>query len=371
MATLKHTQIIKQFHWEILYDERGNLVEYLGNLYYYDGDGNRVWAKDYEGYQASYPGTTLYVGNYYELVSDGRPPAQGTASVCTGAHCIYMPFMYKAPKGISYYYADDQRIAMRSNNTVSWLYGDQLGSVSAVAKADGTLISRSLYYPWGSERLTQGTSPTDYGYTGQMREGDIYFYNARWYNPQLGRFMQADTFVPTAQGTQAWDRFAYVNNNPVNGTDPSGHYKCGPDGRCYIEGWKDSYINHPDWTQGSEENTCWAVSVSLATSIATHGEVTTDQFINLFPRQFFKPRRLGGPFEAGMGVPIRMLDSVGNKTTGLGAIYSVRKYSRESLKQLILNDVPVVIQLPLPKFMDAGHDVVVIGMEGDLFLFYS
>jgi RHS repeat-associated protein len=236
MATLKHTQIIKQFHWEILYDERGNLVEYLGNLYYYDGDGNRVWAKDYEGYQASYPGTTLYVGNYYELVSDGRPPAQGTASVCTGAHCIYMPFMYKAPKGISYYYADDQRIAMRSNNTVSWLYGDQLGSVSAVAKADGTLISRSLYYPWGSERLTQGTSPTDYGYTGQMREGDIYFYNARWYNPQLGRFMQADTFVPTAQGTQAWDRFAYVNNNPIIYSDPSGYKLCNDHyaSNCYV-----------------------------------------------------------------------------------------------------------------------------------------
>jgi len=36
-------------------------------------------------------------------------------------------------------------------------------------------------------------SPTDYGYTGQMREGDIYFYNARWYDPVIGRFMQADT----------------------------------------------------------------------------------------------------------------------------------------------------------------------------------
>ncbi|MGI6250769.1 MAG: RHS repeat domain-containing protein [Anaerolineaceae bacterium] len=260
---------------------------------------------------------------------------------------------------------------MKKNGIVSCIYGDQLGSVSAVADAGGNLISEALYHPWGTTRYAQGASPTDYGYTGQMKEGDIYFYNARWYDPQLGRFMQADTIVPTAQGTQAWDRFAYVNNNPVNGTDPTGHYKCGPDGRCYIEGWKDSYINHPDWTQGSEENTCWAVSVSLATSIATHGEVTTDQFINLFPRQFFKPRRLGGPFGAGMGVPIRMLDSVGNKTTGLGAIYSVRKYSRESLKQLILNDAPVVIQLPLPKFMDAGHDVVVIGMEGDLFLFYS
>ena len=56
-----------------------------------------------------------------------------------------------------------------------------------------------------------------------MQEGDIYFYNARWYDPELGRFMQADTIVPPTQGTQGFDRYAYVNNNPLRYTDPSGH----------------------------------------------------------------------------------------------------------------------------------------------------
>ncbi len=56
-----------------------------------------------------------------------------------------------------------------------------------------------------------------------MKEGDIYFYNARWYDPQLGRFMQADTIVPTVQGTQGFDRYAYVNNSPMRYTDPTGH----------------------------------------------------------------------------------------------------------------------------------------------------
>jgi len=48
------------------------------------------------------------------------------------------------------------------------------------------------------------------------------FYNARWYDSQLGRFAQADSIVPG--GVQGYDRYAYVNNNPVNGTDPSGHW---------------------------------------------------------------------------------------------------------------------------------------------------
>ena len=98
---------------------------------------------------------------------------------------------------------------MKKNGDVFHLYGCQLGSVSA--DAGGNLISETLYHPWGTTRYIQGTSPTDYGYTGQMKEGDIYFYNARWYDPQLGRFMQADTIVPTVQGTQGFDRYAYVN----------------------------------------------------------------------------------------------------------------------------------------------------------------
>ena len=47
------------------------------------------------------------------------------------------------------------------------------------------------------------------------------FYNARWYDPALGRFAQADSIVPP--GVQGLDRYAYVNNNPMRYTDPSGH----------------------------------------------------------------------------------------------------------------------------------------------------
>jgi RHS repeat-associated protein len=123
-----------------------------------------------------------------------------------------------------------------TNGVVSCIYGDQLGSVSAVADGNGNLISETLYHPWGTPRYSDGISPTDYGYTGQMQVGDIYFYNARWYDPQLGRFMQADTFVPTAQDTQAWDCIAYINNNPVIGTDPTG---------CRLIETGDPYENRP------------------------------------------------------------------------------------------------------------------------------
>jgi RHS repeat-associated protein len=50
----------------------------------------------------------------------------------------------------------------------------------------------------------------------------LMYYNARWYDPALGRFAQADTIGP--DGVQGYDRYAYVGSNPVNYADPSGHF---------------------------------------------------------------------------------------------------------------------------------------------------
>ncbi|MEL7626130.1 MAG: RHS repeat-associated core domain-containing protein [Anaerolineaceae bacterium] len=124
---------------------------------------------------------------------------------------------------ITYYYAGSLRIAMRTGQGAYLLFSDHLGSSSVVVNQAGRVEQRGYYLPWGGNRAGR-VSITDYGYTGQMREGDIYYYNARWYDPDIGRFMQADTIVPMAsQGTQGFDRYAYVNNNPLRYTDPSGN----------------------------------------------------------------------------------------------------------------------------------------------------
>jgi RHS repeat-associated protein len=61
--------------------------------------------------------------------------------------------------------------------------------------------------------------------TAAVTEGfGLMFYNARWYDPALGRFAQADSIVPP--GVQGWDRYAAMNNNPVKYIDPSGHLSC-------------------------------------------------------------------------------------------------------------------------------------------------
>ncbi len=115
-----------------------------------------------------------------------------------------------------------------SANGVFYTLGDHLGSTSLVADAAGVKVAETRYMPWGETRYTSGYQPSDYLYTGQRAEAGIglYYYNARWYDPSLGRFAQADTVIPNILIPQAWDHYFYTSNNPLKYIDPSGHGGC-------------------------------------------------------------------------------------------------------------------------------------------------
>jgi len=114
---------------------------------------------------------------------------------------------------------------------------DHLGSTSAVADANGNLLSSLRYTAFGELRAASGTISTDYRYTGQRNEAEIglYYYGARWYDSGLSRFIQADTIVPEPFNPLDWDKYSYGLNNPSRYTDPTGHFACGDgidDSRC-------------------------------------------------------------------------------------------------------------------------------------------
>ncbi len=52
----------------------------------------------------------------------------------------------------------------------------------------------------------------------------MYFYNARYYDSLLGRFLSADSIVPSPANPQSLTRYSYVLNNPLRYTDPTGHF---------------------------------------------------------------------------------------------------------------------------------------------------
>ncbi len=178
------------------------------------------------------------------------------------------------PNGItwrSYYYAGSTRVAVRTQTPTAnvvypglrwaqpragFLLGDHLGSTSVAATSSGVEHSRQLYTPWGESRWASGSLPTDLRYTGQRSEaglGSLYDYGARMYSPRVGRFLSADTIVPSPGNPQSLNRYAYALNNPVKYVDPTGHAsECGETagGSCGIEG-------HVDWGDKSTDES-WA-----------------------------------------------------------------------------------------------------------------
>ncbi|MBI4311287.1 MAG: hypothetical protein HY681_05830 [Chloroflexi bacterium] len=80
------------------------------------------------------------------------------------------------------------------------------------------------YAPFGGTRSSGGAFGTDRAFTGQRLDSTgLYFYNARYYDAAIGRFISPDTIVPNLSNPQSLNPYTYVLNNPLRYTDPTGH----------------------------------------------------------------------------------------------------------------------------------------------------
>jgi RHS repeat-associated protein len=131
-------------------------------------------------------------------------------------------------------------VRVKSGSTTTWRYivADHLGSVTSVTDSAGPPpnIERDSYDGWGQRRNANGTDAAcgtivaqlTRGYTSQeMLDGQCLInMNARVFDPGLGRFMGADSVVSDGYDSQSYNRYSYVENDPLNHTDPSGHVSC-------------------------------------------------------------------------------------------------------------------------------------------------
>jgi RHS repeat-associated protein len=127
-----------------------------------------------------------------------------------------------------YYSLNGQTVAVRTvqgeTDTLNWILTDHLGSTTVTAAEDGSKLAELRYSAFGEVRFSSGTTPTEYQYTGQLNVSTIQlsWYNSRWYDSELGQFIQPDTIIPDVSIPGAWNRFLYVLGNPIIFIDPSG-----------------------------------------------------------------------------------------------------------------------------------------------------
>ena len=104
------------------------------------------------------------------------------------------------------------------------------GDVVAILNSSGTSVVTYTYDAWGKLLTTSGSMASTLGvhnplrYRGYVYDTDteLYYLQSRYYDPQIGRFINADSLVTTGNGMASSNIFAYCNNNPIMGCDPCG-----------------------------------------------------------------------------------------------------------------------------------------------------
>lgn len=113
--------------------------------------------------------------------------------------------------------------SQQKNGEWKWMAEDGLGSVRGVVDGDAAVHQSIVYDPFGNPIDVVGPEQTMFGYTGEPTDpnGLVYLRN-RYYSPQLGTFISQDPTEGSMNDPMSLNRYAYVQGNPINHTDPSG-----------------------------------------------------------------------------------------------------------------------------------------------------
>jgi len=130
------------------------------------------------------------------------------------------------------YDASGVPVSIVYNGTTYYYVTNLQGDIVGIVNQSGNKIVSYTYDAWGNILTTTGTSSTatllaernPLRYRGYVydTESRLYYLQSRYYDPEMGRFISADSYTSTGQGILGNNMFAYCGNSPVNGSDPCG-----------------------------------------------------------------------------------------------------------------------------------------------------
>ncbi len=261
------------------YDGRGNLKTYTqSNVDYVLSYGVQGWLTSAQ--VAGQTTTFLYDDSGQRV----RTIYQSGTSQATTVYTLFPDYELEDPPGtgantirITHRLAGQIAAVQKLSGTTDELFyalTDHLGSIVALATKGGTQPvagSVAAYEPFGAflTTPTTNTGTSDNGFTGHRHNNTgandlgLIYMNARYYHPQLGRFVSPDSIVPEPGNPQSYNRYSYSYNDPVNYTDPSGHCAGNPDGVG----------------NSFDENLCWS-NVATIGNLWEHTDYWKDRWGN-------------------------------------------------------------------------------------------
>jgi len=176
--------------------------------YAYNADGIRI-AKTMHDAGGDYAGTTEYIYDGTKLIAENR----------NGTWLYY------------FYDANGTVTGMYYNNVLYYFRKNLQGDITGIYNATGTLVVEYEYTPYGAILSTTGSMATTLGAINPFRyrgyyydiETGLYYVSIRYYDPDIGRWLNADSQLNTSLGILGINQFSYCLNTPVNMVDYGGN----------------------------------------------------------------------------------------------------------------------------------------------------
>ena len=181
------------------YDCRNRLVSAGGISYEYDAENNRI--------------SQTENGAKTEYVVDSN--SSSLTRILTA----------EKEGDTTYYIYGIGLIAQENGNEYLIYHFNNIGSTEAVTNIDGEIVETFDYGPYG-ELLSENKCGIMFLYNGELGvatdSNGLYYMRARYYNPEIKRFINQDVMTGSIVNTPTLNRYAYVNGNPISLNDPFG-----------------------------------------------------------------------------------------------------------------------------------------------------
>ncbi|MCH9646688.1 MAG: RHS repeat-associated core domain-containing protein [Deltaproteobacteria bacterium] len=195
--------------WQFTYNTNNRLTSQAGRHYLYDAFGERTITVS----QIPEEAATFHLRDLENRLVSQVVMNEGTWS-----------------RRRDFIFADGTLLASSdATNGSRHYHRDHLGSTRLVTGPGGSVQNELFYMPYGGENQPPSE---DSRFTGHERDGSTGsdYMHARHYSSTIGRFLSVDPVQGQSQQPQSWNRYAYVQGNPLSLTDPTGRLPACPVG---------------------------------------------------------------------------------------------------------------------------------------------